>query len=272
MKTHAINGGGGVRLHVIETGNPKGPPVLFIHGCSQSWLSWSRQINSDLTDSFRLVALDLRGHGLSQKPRDGYADSKLWADDVHAIVETLNLDRPVLCGWSYGPLVILDYIRHYGEDKIRGLNFVGGVTKLGSEEAASVLSADFLNLVPGLFSADAEEAVRALDSLLSKCFVHELVAEDRYLMLGYNVSVPPYVRQGLLSRQIDNDDLLPKLRTPVLITQGADDAIVKSSVIDQQMSRIKGVQVRLMPNVGHACCWDDAGTYNRHLREFTQAL
>jgi non-heme chloroperoxidase len=91
------------------------------------------QLHSDLADPFRLVAIDLRGHGLSEKPRDAYGDPRLWADDVHAVIEGLNLDRPVLSGWSYGPLVMLDYVRHYGEDAIGGMNFIGGITRLGSD-------------------------------------------------------------------------------------------------------------------------------------------
>jgi len=272
MKTHEISGGGGVRLHVAETGNSKGRPIVFLHGLSQCWLSWSRQMNSDLADTFRLVAVDLRGHGLSDKPREGYADSRLWADDVQAVIEALDLDHPVLCGWSYGPLVILDYVRHHGEDNIRGINFVGGVTKLGSEEAASVLSQDFVALVPGFFSADAAESLGALNSLLSLCFVRELAAEHRYLMLGYNMSVPAHVRQALLSRAFDNDDLLPTLRKPVLITHGASDAVVKSTVIDQQMALIPNAKIQIMANAGHGCCWEDAPIYNRNLREFVSAL
>src|SRR5262245_54448653 len=268
MKTHLICGGGGVRLHVGETGTSKGRPIVFVHGLSQCWLSWSRQMNSDLADTFRLVAVDLRGHGLSDKPRDGYADSRLWADDLHAVIESLDLDHPLLCGWSYGPLVMLDYIRHYGEDNIRGLNFVGGVTKLGSEEAAAVLSQDFIAQVPGFFSADAEESARALGTLLSMCFVRELTAEERYLMMGYNLSVPPYVRQALLSRVLDNDDLLPKILKPVLITHGAEDAVVKPTVIDRQMKRIPNARIQIMANAGHGCCWEDAPIYNRNLREF----
>ena len=272
MKTHVITGGGGVRLHLVETGNPRGRPIVLIHGLSQCWLSWTRQLNSDLAEKFRLVAFDLRGHGLSDKPREGYADSKLWADDVHAVMQTLGLNHPILCGWSYGPLVILDYIRHYGEDAIGGINFVGGVTKLGSEQAAAVLTADFLGNVPGLFSTDSEESARALDSLLRMCFVRELEAADRYLMLGYNLSVPPYVRQALLSRSVDNDDLLPRLRKPVLITHGSDDAVVKAAVIDQQMARITHAQVQVMANTGHAACWDSAPAYNTCLREFADTL
>ncbi len=271
MKSHMIPGAGGVRLHVVETGNPRGRPIVFLHGLSQCWLSWSRQLNSDLADDFRLVALDLRGHGLSDKPRESYADSRLWADDVHAVIQGLHLDHPVLCGWSYGPLVVLDYIRHHGEDEIRGINFVGGVTKLGSEEAASVLTADFIGLVPGFFSTDSEESARALGSLLGLCFADELAAEDRYLMLGYSLSVPPYVRQGLLSRAIDNDDLLPKIRKPVLITHSFDDAVVKAAVIDQQMARMTHAQIRMIANSGHAVFWDNATAYNRCLREFVNA-
>ena len=138
MKTHRIVGGGGTPLHLIETGNSQGRPILFIHGFSQCWLAWSRQLKSDLADDYRLIAMDLRGHGLSDKPHDGYSESRLWADDVDAAIKALNLDHPILCGWSYGPLIILDYIRHYGEDAIAGVNFVGGITKLGSDEAVSL--------------------------------------------------------------------------------------------------------------------------------------
>ncbi|HVP54596.1 MAG TPA: alpha/beta hydrolase, partial [Candidatus Eisenbacteria bacterium] len=80
MQSHMIPGGGGTQLHVVETGYPQGRPILYIHGFSQCWLTWSRQLNSDLAQDFRLVAMDLRGHGLSDKPQQGYDDTKLWAD------------------------------------------------------------------------------------------------------------------------------------------------------------------------------------------------
>jgi non-heme chloroperoxidase len=271
MRDHVITGGGGVRLHVVESGNSIGPPILFIHGLSQSWLAWDRQFNSELAANYRLVALDLRGHGLSDKPKEGYGDSQLWADDVQAVLKALSLDHPILCGWSYGPLVILDYLRHYGETDIRGVNFIGGVTKLGSEEAASVLTPEFLGLVPGFFSTDAEECVRSLGTLLHLCFAEKLSSGDYYRMLGYSVSVPPYVRQALFARTFHNDDLLPKLRKPVLISHGTQDAVVKSTVIDQQMSRIGSARIRMMAT-GHACFWDDATGYNESLREFAEAL
>jgi len=206
------------------------------------------------------------------KPRRTVAstDSRLWADDVHATIERLRLDRPILCGWSYGPLVILDYIRHYGEDGIAGINLIGAVTKLGSDEAVAVLTPEFLSLIAGFFSSDAEESMHALDSLLSLCFARELTAEERYLMRGFNASVPPYVRQGLFSRAFDNDDLLPKISKPVLITHGIADAVVKPAVIERQMKAIRHAQVHMVDDAGHACFWDDATAYNRRLHEFVE--
>ncbi len=272
MKTHKIAGGGDCQLHVVETGNPEGRPILFIHGTSQCWLQWNRQMNSSLADNHRLCALDIRGHGLSDKPRDGYNDSKLWADDINAVIQALNLDHPVLCGWSYGPLVILDYIRHYGEDRIGGLHFVGAITKLGNEEAFSVLTPEFLSVVPQFLSTDAEMTVRGLEGLLRLCFAQAPSPSELYLMLGYNVSVPPYVRQGLFSRSFTNDDLLPKIYKPVLITHGAADAIVKPAVVDQHKAAMPHAQVQLMANTGHAAFCDDAPGFNERLHAFCKSL
>ena len=272
MKSHTITGGGGIQLHLVETGNPRGRPILFIHGFSQCRLAWSRQLSSDLTDGYRLVAMDMRGHGLSDKPREGYADARAWADDVNAAIQALGLDRPILCGWSYGPLVILDYLRHYGEDAISGVHFVGAITKLGSDEATSVLTPEFLNLVPGLFATEVEASVGSLESLLRMSFVHEPSSADLYLMLGYNLSVPPHVRQALFSRSFDNDDLLPRIRKPVLITHGADDAIVKPAIVDQHKASMPHAQIHVMPNAGHAPFWDDAAGFNHRLRAFAESL
>lgn len=272
MKSHKIAGGGGLQLHVVEAGNPAGRPILFIHGFSQSGLAWSRQMSSDLADDHRIVAMDLRGHGLSEKPREGYADSELWADDVNAVIQTLGLDHPVLSGWSYGPLVTLDYIRHYGEDGIGGINFIGGITKLGTDEAMSVISPEFLSLVPGFFSTDVEESVSSLESLVRLCFSKEPPADELYMMLGYNVSVPPYVRQALFARSFDNDDLLSKILKPVLITQGAKDAVIKREAVDQHKAGMPHAQIHIMDNAGHACFWEDSAAFNQRLRSFCESL
>jgi non-heme chloroperoxidase len=267
MKSHSITGGGGIQLHVVEAGNPGGRPIVFLHGFSQCWLAWSRQLESSLADDHRLVAVDLRGHGRSDKPAGGYGDSRVWADDIDAVMRALSLEQPILSGWSYG-LVALDYLRQYGDNAIGGLQLVGAISKIGTEDAMSVITPAFLSLVPGFFGINADESVRSLESLLRLCFPQELPAEELYLMLGYSVSVPPHVRQALFSRVVDNDDVLRQIRKPVLLTHGADDAIVRPSVVDRHKALIPHAQVHIMQNTGHAPFWDQAGSFNQRLRDF----
>src|SRR5579884_670434 len=185
MKTHKITGGNGVQLHVVETGNPKGRPILFVHGISQCWIQWSRQLESKLADDHRLVALDMRGHGLSDKPSNAYGDSKLWADDVNDVMTTLGLDHPVLSGSSYAPLLIFYYIRRYWEDQICGIQLIGGVTKLGGEDAMAALTPEFIALVPQFLSPDAETSRRGLEGLLKLCFAQPPSNSDLAQMLEY---------------------------------------------------------------------------------------
>jgi pimeloyl-ACP methyl ester carboxylesterase len=136
----------------------------------------------------------------------------------------------------------------------------------------SLLSAEFLSLVPQLFSADVETSVCGLTDLLRLCFARLPSNCEMYRMLGYNISVPAYVRQGMFSRAFDNDDLLPKIRKPVLITHGGADAIVKLAVVDQHKAAIPHAQVDLVPNTGHAVFWDDAAGFNERLRQFCENL
>ena len=85
------------------------------------------QYDSSLVDEFRLVAYDLRGHGMSEAPADAasYTDGRMWADDLAAVIDHLGLDRPVLVGWSYGAFVIGDYLRVHGQDNVAALELRG---------------------------------------------------------------------------------------------------------------------------------------------------
>lgn len=268
MRTHTITARADVSLHVVETGVRTGPSILFLHGISQTWLAWHRQLSSELATNFRLVAIDLRGHGLSSKPRDAYSDSRQWADDIRAVIDALELDHPILCGWSYAPLVMLDYVRQYGEEGIAGMHFVGGITRLGGEQALASLTPAFLALVPGFFSNDTEESVRSLDGLLRLFFAAEPSEADAYLLLGCALATPPHVRQALFSRSLNNDDVLARIRKPVLITQGTADAIVKSEIVREHIAHLEHAQVDLMPGAGHAPFWENSNEFNRRLATF----
>src|SRR6202166_3532760 len=121
----------GLTISAQEWGNPAGPEILFIHGFSQSHLSWMRQVEGDLAKEFRIVTYDLRGHGNSDKPLDParYRDSKAWGDEVQAVIDTAGLKRPVLVGWSYAGRVISDYVATHGGSGISGIDFVDASIK-----------------------------------------------------------------------------------------------------------------------------------------------
>jgi pimeloyl-ACP methyl ester carboxylesterase len=167
--------------------------------------------------------------------------------------------------------VILDYIREHGDDNIGGMQFVGGVSKLGSEEAMSVLMPQFVALVPGFFASDVEQSVSSLQALIRMC-VRDLSEADLYLLLGASLSVPPHVRQAMLSRVLDNDDVLRRIRTPALLTHGTDDAVVSPAAVDRHKAILAHAQVHMMPNTGHAPFWDEAAAFNRRLRQFAASL
>jgi pimeloyl-ACP methyl ester carboxylesterase len=76
MKHHRVTGGGGIRLHLVETGNSSGPPIVFIHGFSQCSLAWTRQMSSELADTFRLVAMDMRGRRPLLWPADRHRETR----------------------------------------------------------------------------------------------------------------------------------------------------------------------------------------------------
>ena len=91
MNTHTVKGAGDVNLHVREWGKKDGIPILLIHGWSQSHLCWKKQYESELCDECRILAMDLRGHGMSDAPlqAEQYVDGDRWADDIEAIIREL---------------------------------------------------------------------------------------------------------------------------------------------------------------------------------------
>jgi non-heme chloroperoxidase len=131
-KPIAVKTPDGLSISAQQWGNPAGPEILFIHGFSQSHLSWIRQVDSDLTKEFHIVTYDLRGHGNSDKPLDParYRDSKAWGDEVQAVIDAAGLKRPVLVGWSYAGRVISDYLATHGSNGIAGINFVDAPIKV----------------------------------------------------------------------------------------------------------------------------------------------
>jgi len=192
--------------------------MLLIHGWSGNHLCWNRQVNSGLAKDFRLVAVDLRGHGMSDHPLNSaaYVDRRLWAADVAAVIEQCELDRPTLVGWSYGGFVICDYIREHGQDRIAAVNFVGAAVTLNAD--FDHIGPAFLSNAPGGADLDLPTRIAALRRFWHAMTAKQLEPEDLETGLSGSVAVPPQVLGALISRQIDSDDVLSQLSIPVLVS------------------------------------------------------
>lgn len=270
MESHTVSGGDGVALNAVSVGS--GRPIVFLHGYSQSLLSWREQFDSRLTDSFRLVAVDLRGHGDSAAPRDAYDDPALWAADVEAVLEEFDADDAVLVGWSYGGLVALDYLSHYGTDRIAGLALVGAIVSIGIDASAERLQPGYLDLVPGFQSDDVDECVETLEAFVDLCVEGALPPGDRYTALGYNVAVPPHVRSALLRRTVDHESDLADVDVPTLLIHGEADAVIDPEATETYRERLPDPLFKRYPDTGHSPFLERPGRFNADLEAFAERL
>ena len=102
----------GVRLHYLTAG--EGDPVVLLHGYAQTSHMWLPLI-AKLADKHMVIAPDLRGFGQSSAPDDGYTKAAM-AQDIHALVKSLNYDRIRLVGHDIGLMVAYAYAAQYPED------------------------------------------------------------------------------------------------------------------------------------------------------------
>jgi non-heme chloroperoxidase len=274
MQVHTVTGGGGVRLHVREWGNADGPPILFIHGWSQNHLCWDKQYESALRDEFRLVAFDLRGHGMSEAPPgpEPYTDDALWADDLAAVIDRLDVERAVLVGWSYGAFVICDYIRAYGQDRVAAINFVEGVVKLGEAAFGTLIGPGFLDHFADATADDLPTNIRGMRGFVRACLAKPVAAEDFETALCWNMAVAPQVRASLGAREIDDDDVLRGLAVPVLVTQGRSDTVVLPTMAEHILATCPDAEASWYDGVGHVPHLEEPGRFNRELAALTRRV
>jgi pimeloyl-ACP methyl ester carboxylesterase len=266
-----VIGGDGNRIHVREWGRPDGPEVLMIHGWSGSHQCWTKQVASELADEFRLVALDLRGHGMSDQPLDAdqYRQPRLWASDLAAVIDQSHLERPTLVAWSYGGFIVCDYIRAYGQDAVAAIDFVGAAVTLN--DRFDHVGAAFLANAPGGANPDLPTRVAALRRFWRAMTEQPLSPEELETGLCGSVSVPPEVLGALISRQINSDDVLRRLRFPVLVTHGRQDQIIESSMAEHVLQVCPTATASWYDGVGHMPFVEDAERFNRELAQLVRA-
>jgi non-heme chloroperoxidase len=265
-----VTGGGGVELAVYEAGAPGRPAIVLIHGFSLNVLTWQRQFESALVDEFHVVAYDLRGHGDSASPLGAghYTDGDHWAEDLAAVIRSRNLDRPVVVGWSYGGYVISDYVRRFGDDALGGIVILASTTKNGTDQALPFFGDDMLAIFGDLL---APETARRLTATRALADLNLEPGSDGWLTAyGSAMMVTPEVRQAMLGRVLENDDVLARIRVPTLVVHGADDRIVLKTAAEHTARTVPGAQLLVYDGVGHAPHYQAADRFNRDLAEFVR--
>jgi non-heme chloroperoxidase len=236
----------GVRLAVRTWGAPDDPPIVLAHGWGQSGRVWAN-LASNLP-GFRVIAPDLRGHGESEASADGYDDPATWAADVAAVLAFAG--RPaVLAGWSYGGLVITDYVREHGTAGLAGLGYVGALTEIGPDRPGGCIGVTMKTALPAVLSPDPAVAVPAVTEFVRGMGVVDGPQVQR--MIGETLRVPPAVRKALFKRNLGSADVLTKLDIPVLIAHGTDDTVVDATCAEYAAGKIPGAPVRWFPGAGH---------------------
>jgi non-heme chloroperoxidase len=269
---HRVRGGGGLLLHVREWGKTDGPPILLIHGLSQNHLCWAKQYQSSLADEFRLVAFDLRGHGMSQAPLEPehYVDGQLWADDVAAIIEQLRLDRPVLAGWSYGGLIICDYVRAHGQDRIGAIDFVAAAVTLGQAAFGTLIGPGFLDHFADITADDLPTNIRGMRALVRAFSAEPLPPDEVETLLCSSMTVPARIRANLAAHQVDGDDVLPTIGVPLLVTQGRADTIVLPAMAEHVLATCPTAEPSWYDGVAHTPHVEQPERFNRELAALTR--
>lgn len=135
------------------------PPILLIHGLASASHIWNLVAPMLAQQGYSVIAVDQRGHGLSDKPDTGYEFNSIVADD-RGIIETLPIERPVLVGHSWGAAVALDYAATFPED-VAALVLVDGAAGQLSLRPGWTREQALEDLAPPRFSGTARDTFLA---------------------------------------------------------------------------------------------------------------
>lgn len=121
MNERMIEGSGGVRLHVVEDGDPASErKVVLLHGFPEFWYSWRHQIPALANAGFHVIAPDMRGYNDSDKPSgiEAYRLVHL-VEDIRALIDPLNVEAVYLVGHDWGGVVAWTFAIQHPEQILR---------------------------------------------------------------------------------------------------------------------------------------------------------
>jgi pimeloyl-ACP methyl ester carboxylesterase len=237
----------GVRLRYVEQGDPDGPAVVALHGITDSSFSFSPLLPL-LPPALRVIAPDQRGHGESERPRDGYAMRDL-GQDVLALMDALGIARATLVGHSMGTFVAREAAL-IAPDRISGLLLLGaGATGRG----------------PGV--RELWRIVETMVDPIDPKFVYEFQAgtihrqvapEFLARVVEESLKVPARVWRAALASiaGIESAAACGGIRCPTRLVWGDRDATFLRDEQDELARLIPGATLEILPVVGHAVHWE----------------
>lgn len=238
----------GVEWHWVEMGT--GDPVVLLHGIPESWHCWHRQIPT-LATQFRVIAIDLKGYGQSDK-RDGDYTGNAVAGEIVRLLDSIGVDRFRLAGHDWGVLVadhICDQVPDRVERYVRcclSLHFYDVRNSLHhhwnakNPEAATRLMKNPEAFIRVWFDSSCKPETRPSDEEIGT-----IAAEFSYP--GIAEAVPRYFRDIPKSRPID----CKKLTMPVLYVQGEHDPRQPIEYAKGMEDHLPGLEAILILDCGH---------------------
>lgn len=254
----------GVTLQYVSQGDPKAAPVVLLHGVGDSWHSWELVL-PHLPASTRVVAVTLRGHGLSDHPPKGYGRAD-FAGDVTALLKQLDLKGVTLVGHSLGSFVAQHVAAADRDGRIARVVLVGsGPGTMRDPNTSSELRQYFAAVrdpIDYAFARDfqAGTAHRPLPAV----FLETMIAEVQ--------RVPAAVFHELADSLGDPDaaQRLRSIRVPTLLVWGDRDAMFSKADQDALLAAIPGSRLITYPDTGHALHWEQPVRFARDLLAFVR--
>jgi pimeloyl-ACP methyl ester carboxylesterase len=256
-------------LNVVQDGEPDAPPLLLVHGLAGSTAWWDSLVPM-LARNFRLIRVDLRGHGKSPSPRRGY-DTATQARGVAAALDSLGISRFSVVGHSTGGYVAtaLAEQRH---DAVVALTVIDTGPNPEAIIPQGLLSRLALLPIPGrlLWRLQSEATVRKL--LRAGAFFREVdIPRDVIESIqGMTHRAFASTARGSLEyiRQRSVPDRLAVLGLPVQVIFGVEDLRYHASLATDEYRVIPDVRIELLEGVGHTPMLEDPQTTGRLLSDF----
>jgi 3-oxoadipate enol-lactonase len=218
-----------VKLHYVERG--AGFPVVLIHGFPFDHRIWEEQAEA-LSESYRVITPDLRGHGKSPVP-EGVYNMDLMARDVFALLDDLGIKRAVWAGHSMGGYITMAALR-LAPERIAGVAFVATHPHADSDEKR----------VGRLETAEkvlAEGSQVMVDAMRSDIFAPEFGTDSDTAEAVYNImrATSPVGIAGALRGMAERPasvETLRKISVPAVVIAGEDDQIVALDVAKEMVT------------------------------------